>query len=412
MEEKENEREEEDMDNFSKYLLDRVKQLEKRCEELEKTKNNFENKMQNEEDQKIKFKRESRKLKSELDRLKKPPLVVGTVIDVLKDERIVVKSTTGPKFVVDGSDIIEKKDIEPGSRVSLNQQSLGIVDSLPSSKDPNVHGMEVISSPQITYEDIGGLNKQIMELKETVELPLIKPDKFKKVGIEPPKGVLLYGPPGTGKTMMAKAVANKTEASFIRIVGSELVQKYIGEGARMVREVFDLAKEKSPTVIFIDELDAIGAKRQQTSTSGDREVQRTMMQLLSEMDGFDPRGDIKIIGATNRSDILDPALLRPGRFDRLIEVPLPDYQARKQIFKIHSRNIKLGGNLSIDKLASLTEEKSGADIKAITTEAGMLAIRDEREEVQMRDFEEAIEKVNNGCSTEEIGKSSEGVMFA
>ncbi len=412
MEDKEYQKDEEEMDNFSKYLLDRVKQLENRCEELESTKENFENKMKNEEDKKIKFKRKSRKLKSELERLKKPPLVVGTVVDVLKDNKLVVKSTTGPKFVVDGSNIIEEKEIEPGSRVSLNQQSLGIVDSLPSSKDPNVHGMEVISSPNLGYEDIGGLNNQITELKETVELPLKKPEKFEKVGIEPPKGVLLYGPPGTGKTMMAKAVANRTEATFIRVVGSELVQKYIGEGARMVREVFDLAKEKSPSVIFIDELDAIGAKRQQTSTSGDREVQRTMMQLLSEMDGFDPRGEIKIIGATNRSDILDPALLRPGRFDRLIEVPLPDYEARKQIFKIHLRNIDVSEDVSIDQLASMTDEKSGADIKAISTEAGMLAIRDDREKVMMKDFKEAIDKVNKGSASDEITKSSEGVMFA
>ncbi|PTD93939.1 proteasome-activating nucleotidase [archaeon SCG-AAA382B04] len=401
-----------EMDNYSKYLLDRVKQLEDRCEELEDTKQNFENKMRNEEDKKIKFKREARKLRSELDRLKKPPLVVGTVSDILEDQKIVVKSTTGPKFVVDGSDIIEEKDIEPGCRVSLNQQSLGIVDSLPSSKDPNVHGMEVISCPEVTYEDIGGLNQQVTELKETVELPLKKPAKFKEVGIEPPKGVLLYGSPGTGKTLMAKAVANKTEATFIRVVGSELVQKYIGEGARMVRDVFELAKEKSPSILFIDELDAIGAKRQQTSTSGDREVQRTMMQLLSEMDGFDPRGDIKIIGATNRSDILDPALLRPGRFDRLIEVPLPTYEDRKQIFKIHARDIKVADEVSIERLASMTEEKSGADIKAITTEAGMLAIRDDRETVIMKDYEEAIKKVKKESASEELSKSSKGVMFA
>lgn len=402
----------EDIDNYSKYLLDRVKQLENRCEELEDAKENFENKMRNEEDKKIKFKRETRKLRSEIERLKKPPLVVGTVVDVLENQKLVVKSTTGPKFVVDGANVIEEKDIEPGSRVSLNQQSLGIVDSLPSSKDPDVHGMEVISSPQITYHDIGGLNNQIMELKETVELPLKKPDKFKEVGIDPPKGVLLYGPPGTGKTLMAKAVAHKTEATFIRVVGSELVQKYIGEGARMVRDVFDLAKEKSPSIIFIDELDAIGAKRQQTSTSGDREVQRTMMQLLSEMDGFDPRGDIKLIGATNRSDILDPALLRPGRFDRLIEVPLPNLKAREQIFDIHTREIEIDNNVSIRKLATMTEEKSGADIKAITTEAGMLAIRDDRDKVEMRDFEEAIEKVNNESPNEELTKASKGVMFA
>ncbi|RZN60980.1 MAG: AAA family ATPase [Methanonatronarchaeia archaeon] len=393
------ERNEEDMDNFHKYLLDRVQQLENKYDELKSEKEDVESRMKDEEDKKIKFKREVRKLKSELERMKKPPLVVGTVLDVLNNDKIVVKSTTGPKFVVDGSNLIDEEEIQPGTRVSLNQQSLGVVDKLPSSKDPSVYGMEVISSPDLTYSDIGGLEEQLMELKETVELPLRSPDKFEKIGVEPPKGILLYGPPGTGKTLMAKAVAQRTDASFIKIVGSELVQKYIGEGARLVREVFKLAEEKSPSIIFIDELDAIGAKRQQSSTSGDREVQRTLMQLLSEMDGFDKRGETKIIAATNRPDILDPAILRPGRFDRLIEVPLPELEARKQIFNIHTRNMNLADDIRIQELAQLTKGSSGADIKAVTTEAGMLAIREDRDSIKMEDFDE-------------ISGSTEGLMFA
>ncbi|OKY77705.1 MAG: ATP-dependent 26S proteasome regulatory subunit [Candidatus Methanohalarchaeum thermophilum] len=404
---------EEDEDNFSKYLLDRVKQLEDRCKELKDTKQDIENKMRDEEDKKIKFKREARKLKSEVDRLKKPPLVVGTVLDVLDDDRLVIKSTTGPKFIVKTPDSFEDKDIKSGTRVALNQQSLGVVEAIPSPKDPSVYGMEVINSPTTDYTDIGGLNKQITELKETVELPLTKPDKFKEIGIEPPKGILLYGPPGTGKTLMAKAVANKTEASFIKVVGSELVQKYIGEGARLVREVFKLAEEKSPSIIFIDELDAIGARRQKSSTSGDREVQRTLMQLLSEMDGFDARGEVKLIGATNRPDILDKALLRPGRFDRIIKVPMPDKDARQQIFDIHTRNMNLEDDISLEKISSMTEEHSGADIKAITTEAGMLAIRNDRNKVKMEDFLKAVEKVKESNPAEQFGEaSSEGLMFA
>ncbi len=406
------ERNEEDMDNFHKYLLDRVQQLENKYDELKSEKEDVESRMKDEEDKKIKFKREVRKLKSELERMKKPPLVVGTVLDVLNNDKIVVKSTTGPKFVVDGSNLIDEEEIQPGTRVSLNQQSLGVVDKLPSSKDPSVYGMEVISSPDLTYSDIGGLEEQLMELKETVELPLRSPDKFEKIGVEPPKGILLYGPPGTGKTLMAKAVAQRTDASFIKIVGSELVQKYIGEGARLVREVFKLAEEKSPSIIFIDELDAIGAKRQQSSTSGDREVQRTLMQLLSEMDGFDKRGETKIIAATNRPDILDPAILRPGRFDRLIEVPLPELEARKQIFNIHTRNMNLADDIRIQELAQMTKGSSGADIKAVTTEAGMLAIREDRDSIKMEDFIKAVDKVKGSAPKDEISGSTEGLMFA
>ncbi|MDD3378699.1 MAG: AAA family ATPase, partial [Candidatus Methanomethylophilaceae archaeon] len=244
-----------------------------------------------------------------------------------------------------------------------------------------------------TYADIGGLKSQMIELREAVEDPLLRPELYAKVGIEPPKGVLLVGPPGTGKTLMAKAVANATNATFIRLVGSELVQKYIGEGARLVRELFELAKEKAPSIIFIDELDSVGAKRADVATSGDREVQRTLMQLLAELDGFKPTSDIKIIGATNRPDILDDALLRPGRFDRIIEIGLPDLDGRTQIFKIHLAHMNIEKDVNPKKLAELTEEASGAEIKSICTEAGMLAIRDGRDSISAEDFVNAKEKV-------------------
>jgi len=339
-----------------------------------------------------------------------PPLVVGTIQDILSEDKVVIKSSTGPKFVVSASQFIESKKLVAGARVALNQQTLSIVSILPSPKDPMVYGMEIIESPDVDYEDVGGLDEQIQELRETVELPLIKPEAFLKIGIEPPKGILLYGAPGTGKTLLAKAVARRTKATFIRVVGSELVQKYIGEGARLVRELFDMAKEKSPSIIFIDELDAIGAKRLESATSGDREVQRTLMQLLSEMDGFDARGDVKLIAASNRPDILDPALLRPGRFDRMIEIPMPNLTARELIFRIHTRKMTLAEEIDFGRLASMTDCATGADIKAIAMEAGMFAIRADRDSVTMQDFQEAIKKVMG--EDEDESRRSAGIMFA
>ena len=274
-----------------------------------------------------------------------------------------------------------------------------------------VYGMEVVDSPQESYTDIGGLEDQITEIKEAVELPLKRPDLFIRIGIDPPKGVLLHGPPGTGKTLLAKAVAHETNAHFMRVVGSELVQKYIGEGARLVRELFDLAKKRAPTIIFIDEIDAVGASRTEANTSGDREVQRTLMQLLAGMDGFENRGDVKIIGATNRIDILDRALLRPGRFDRIIEIPLPDVKGRLSILKVHTRNLTMDDSVKLDEIAALTEGKNGADLKAICMEAGMFAIRKERTSISHQDFLLAIEKVASDFNRHRLIES-EGAMFA
>ena len=396
------------MNDTYEYLLQRLRKLEEEYYKLKELCRRLEDEKRFIESERIRYEREVRRLRSEIERLRSPPLLVGVVSDVLEDGRVIVKSSTGPKFVVHASQYIDPKELKPGVRVALNQQTLAIVHVLPSSKDPMVYGFEVEERPNVTYDDIGGLDKQIQEIREAVELPLLKPELFNEVGIEPPKGVLLYGPPGTGKTLLAKAVANQTKATFIRVVGSEFVQKYIGEGARLVREVFQLAREKAPSIIFIDELDAIAARRTASDTSGDREVQRTMMQLLAELDGFDPRGDVKVIAATNRIDILDPAILRPGRFDRIIEVPLPNFEGRIQIFKIHTRRMKLADDVDFKELARLTEGASGADIKAIATEAGMFAIRENRTRVTMMDFLRAIEKV---LKREVTTQHMKGVMY-
>jgi proteasome regulatory subunit len=370
------------------YLITYTRHLEKRLRNLETEKQLL-------DAERLRLEQELHSLRNEIDRLREPPLVSATIIDFLDEKgRAIVKSSTGPSFVVNASRKVKNEKLSPGMRVALNQRTFAIMEILPTKLDPFVKGMEVIDSiPDISYEDVGGLEDQIQEVRETVELPLLKPELFKRVGIEPPKGVLLYGAPGTGKTLLAKAVAHETEATFIRIIGSELVQKFIGEGARLVREIFNLAKDKAPTILFIDELDAIGSQRLKIATSGDREVQRTLMQLLSELDGFEQRGDVKIIGATNRIDILDPALLRPGRFDRMIDFPIPDEKARLAIFKIHIRNLNTDEDINLKKLVDLTEGATGADIKAICTEAGMFAIRKEADLISKDDFIEAVNKV-------------------
>ncbi len=396
-------------DDFSRYLMDRIKMLEERNNILREQANKIELEKRFTENQKLKYERELRQMKSELERLKAPPLVVGTIVDVLESNKVVIRSSTGPQFVVGASQFIMSQELVPGARVSLNYQTLAVIGVLPSSRDPFVNGMEVIESPTVSYSDIGGLEDQIREVRETVEMPLTKPEVFERIGIDPPKGVLLYGAPGTGKTLLAKAVASQTKATFIRIVGSELVQKYIGEGARLVRDLFKMAKEKAPSIIFIDEIDSIGAKRLDTATSGDREVQRTLMQLLSEMDGFNTRGNVRIIGATNRPDILDPALLRPGRFDRFISIPMPGKEAREIILRLHSKRMKLSNDVDFEKLAALAEGANGSDLKAISMEAGMLAVREERYSVKMDDFMNALKKLM--IPTTKPNLHSEG-MFA
>ncbi|MBR4685607.1 proteasome-activating nucleotidase [Methanomassiliicoccales archaeon LGM-RCC1] len=374
-------------------LKAKIVTLEDRNVRLVEDLRNAENEKRYAEGELFRLQKDLARIRGEMERLKTPPLIVGNLRDVLPNNRAVVKSSTGPDFVVAISDYIDPKSLIPGSRVTMNKQTLAVMEVIQSSVDPIVSGAEVLEKPNVTYDDIGGLKQQMLELREAVEDPLLRPELYAKIGIEPPKGVLLVGPPGTGKTLMAKAVANATDATFIRLVGSELVQKYIGEGARLVRDLFELAKEKAPSIIFIDELDSVGAKRLDVATSGDREVQRTLMQLLSELDGFTAINNVKIIGATNRPDILDDALLRPGRFDRIIDVGLPDLEARTQIFDINIKHMNVDKKVKANKLAEITEGLSGAEIKNLCTEAGMLAIRDSRNKATEADFLAAKEKV-------------------
>ena len=329
-------------------------------------------------------------LKNEIDRFRTPPLMLCEVREIL-DKNAIIKVPNGNQFFVCVSDTC--KNIKPGDSVLVDQKNLNIIKKFSRTKGFNVEKFVIMEKPGITFDDIGGLNKQILEIKEVVELPLKKPELFKRVGIQPPKGILLYGPPGTGKTLLGKAVANATDSTFIEIVGSELVQKFIGEGAKLVKEIFELAREKAPSIVFIDELDALAANRVDIGTSGEREVQRTFMQLLAEIDGFSPLGNVKVIGCTNRRDILDPAVLRPGRLDRLLQVPLPDTEGLKEIFKIHTKTMT-PEKINKDKLFSLMDGFSGAEVRAVCTEAGYFAIREDRTKIKESDFVKAIKKVS------------------
>ena len=339
------------------------------------------------------LKKRANRLDEEVRSLKNPPLIIGHLEDVLDFERGIVRSSNGTVFQVSLNQRLSSDVLKPGVRVALNQDTLAVIEVLHDAWDPMVTGAEMIDKPDVDYDSVAGLEEQVNSVREAIELPLTSPDLFKKVGIQPPKGILLVGPPGCGKTLLAKAVSNHTEATFIRMVGSELAQKYIGEGGRMVRELFSLAKEKSPSIIFLDEIDAIGAKRLDGSTSGDREVQRTLMQLLAELDGFDALEDVKIIAATNRPDILDDALLRPGRFDRIIEIPIPDDVGRKAIIELHISKMSTK-RIQIPKIVEKTSGFSGAELKATCVEAGMIAIREKRSSISQKDFMESIKRIN------------------
>ena len=333
------------------------------------------------------------RLKRRNETLKTSSLYVATVEELVDGEAVIRQHGNNQEVLTNVEDRLAER-IEAGDRVAVDD-SFSVQRLLDDETDARAQAMEVEADPDVSYADIGGLDEQIREVREAVEDPLDNPERFVKVGVEPPAGVLLHGPPGTGKTMLAKAVANRTDATFIKMAGSELVQKFIGEGARLVRDLFELAAEREPAIIFIDEIDAIASKRTESKTSGDAEVQRTMMQLLSEMDGFDQRGDISIIAATNRFDMLDRAILRPGRFDRLIEVPEPDVEGRKQILSIHTRRMRLDADVDLERIADDTEGFSGAELESLATEAGMFAIREGRTEVANEDFEAALEKIED-----------------
>ncbi|MGQ4556759.1 proteasome-activating nucleotidase Pan2 [Halobellus sp. GM3] len=344
-------------------------------------------------DRREELKAEVQQLKRRNDTLKTSSLYLATVEEVTDDGIVIKQHGNNQEVLTDASPHLDA-EIEAGDRVAIND-SFAIQQLLDDETDSRAQAMEIDASPMVSYDDIGGIDDQIREVREAVEEPLTNPELFEAVGVDPPSGVLLYGPPGTGKTMLAKAVANETDATFIKMAGSELVRKFIGEGSRLVRDLFDLAAEREPAVIFIDEIDAVASKRTDSKTSGDAEVQRTMMQLLSEMDGFDERGDIRIMAATNRFDMLDEAILRPGRFDRLIEVPKPDAEGREQVLRIHTRDMNVADDVDFADLAASLEEYSGADIAALATEAGMFAIRDGRTEIRRQDFDDAYEKIED-----------------
>lgn len=330
---------------------------------------------------------------AELEKFRTPPFVVSEVISITDDYKAVIRLPNQSNFLVDISQNTKDK-IVTGDVVLNEQKSLVIMDKIDLTKNFAVENYLIVDNkPLVGWGDIGGLSKEVERVKEVLELPLLHPQKFKDIGITPPKGVLLYGPPGTGKTMIAKALAKETNSTFIELIGSELVQKFIGEGAKLVKDLFEMARKKAPSIIFIDELDAIAAKRVETGTSGEREVQRTFMQLLGEIDGFDALSDVKIIAATNRLDIIDEAMLRPGRLERHIEIGLPNEQGRLEVLKIHTKNMKVDSSIDLKEIAKKTDGFTGAELKAITTEAGYGAIREGKNKVTQEYLLKAVEVV-------------------
>jgi len=324
--------------------------------------------------------------------LRGTPITIGTLEEIITEDHAIV-SVGSSEYYVRILSIVDKEQLELGCSVLVRNEGYHIVGVLADEADPLLNVMKVDKAPTETYADIGGCEQQIREIKEAVELPLTHPELYEEVGIKPPKGVILYGEPGTGKTLLAKAVANETSATFFRVVGSELVQKYAGEGPKLVRELFRLAEEHSPSIVFIDEIDAIGHKRIDTQSGGKKEVQRTMLEMLNQLDGFDTKSEVKVILATNRIESLDPALIRPGRIDRKIYFPFPDSNTKRRIFQIHTQKMSLGEDVDLEEFIMSKDELSGADIKAIATEAGLLALRERRKKVQQPDFRKAKEKV-------------------
>jgi 26S proteasome regulatory subunit T2 len=332
--------------------------------------------------------------RSRVDDMRGSPMGVGTLEELIDDDHAIVSSTAGPEYYVSIMSFVDKDLLEPGASVLLHHKTVSIVGVLTDDTDPAVSVMKLDKAPTESYADIGGLEQQIQEVRESVELPLLHPELYEEMGIKPPKGVILYGAPGTGKTLLAKAVANQTSATFLRIVGSELIQKYLGDGPRLVRQLFQVsnnpplvsltwpsdiqlqvAAENAPSIVFIDEIDAIGTKRYDSTSGGEREVQRTMLELLNQLDGFDDRGDVKVIMATNKIETLDPALIRPGRIDRKILFENPDQNTKRKIFALHTSKMSLSDDVDLEEFIAQKDDLSGADIKAICSEAGLMALR-------------------------------------
>jgi len=331
--------------------------------------------------------------RTKVDDLRGTPMSVGSLEEIIDDNHAIVSSSSGPEYYVPILSFVDKDQLEPGCTILMHNKVMAVVGILADEADPAVNVMKVEKAPLESYSDIGGLEDQIQEIKEAVELPLSHPELYEDIGITPPKGVILYGPPGTGKTLLAKAVANSTSATFLRVVGSELIQKYLGDGPKLVRQLFTVAEENSPAIVFIDEIDAVGTKRYESQSGGEREIQRTMLELLNQLDGFDSRGDVKVIMATNRIESLDPALIRPGRIDRKIEFPLPDIKTKRMIFTIQTKKMTLAADVDFEEFIMSKDKLSGADIKAVCTEAGLLALRERRMKVTQADFRKAKEKV-------------------
>ena len=331
--------------------------------------------------------------REKVEEIRGTPLGVGSLEEVIDEKHAIVSSSAGSEYYVNMMSFVDKDELEPGASILLHHKTLSVVGILSDEVDPMVSVMKVDKAPTESYADIGGLESQIQEIKEAVELPLTRPELYEEIGIKPPKGVILYGEPGTGKTLLARAVANQTSATFLRVVGSELIQKYLGEGPKLVRELFRVAEDNAPSIVFIDEIDAVGSKRYDSTSGGEKEIQRTMLELLNQLDGFDSRGDVKVIMATNRIKALDPALIRPGRIDRKIEFTLPSAKVRASILGIQTRNMNLADDVDLNVIVSSRAKMSGADIKAICTESGLLALRERRMRVTQADFLKAMENV-------------------
>jgi len=373
-------------------LYMRLKDLQRQMEFLDIQEEYIKDEMKN-------LKRELMRAKEEIKRIQSVPLVIGQFLEMVDVDTGIAGSTSGSNYLVRILSTLDREKLKPSSSVALHRHSHAVVDILPPESDSSIQMMQMSERPDVSYSDIGGMDVQKQEIREAVELPLTHFDLYKQIGIDPPRGVLMYGPPGTGKTMMAKAVAANTKAAFIRMVGSEFVQKYLGEGPRMVRDVFRLARENAPSIVFIDEIDAIGTKRFDSQTGADREVQRILLELLNQMDGFDQQTNVKVIMATNRADTLDPALLRPGRLDRKIEFPVPDRRQKRLIFQACTAKMNLGDEVDLEDYVNRPEKLSGADISAICQEAGLHAVRQNRYVVLSKDFDKGYQNNTNKAET-------------